>query len=1521
MPRPRLLTGLLAALAAAVSLAPLSAAPFLYATRPTTGSVVAIDLATGALAADLAAGTFPAGAVFDPAGERLFVADSAAGAVEVFDTTAGHLATIPVGAGAAGLCAEPGGDRVFVAAAQDDAVVVLDAQTLAVAGTAVVGDAPAAVACDLVWVVVANFGGGSVSILDAAIGAPLATVPVGAFPAGVALALGRAFVADLGDDTVSVVDLATQTVVGTVPVGDAPRGIAAGGGRVFVGNVNDGTVTVLDAATLLTVTTIALPLAGPFDLALSSGGEALYVAHLAGPSVTVIDTGALAVQGSIATGEGLLALAGVAPGVPAGGGAGVLGIPALGGPGLAALAGLLAGSGWLVLGRLRRGGRGRGGLLSSILLLAAAAPAARAGTVTFSDALFLPADWTVFSAEVGDGAQEVMQDATAGNPAPCRWMQHESPPPSGGPEEVVEVVHLYAVATYDPAAGGAVAALDAAWDRIIADVDGGDGQVEEAFAVEQGETVYLTSVETFSSPAWSTVSRTGLAAVDFADEGGAHPDFSAGGAPLALGYLRRTRNATPSFEFIVHLIDNWSVTVHTGAGGAGTAGFASPAFAVAGDDAASIGVVRSGDPGGAAAVDVVLFPPASPPVVRTASWGDGEAGLVEVEFQAAEIGATDDLVILGLALEDPTPGLTLDPQRAQAQLLASQDPALVQLALVLQLLLSRFDAATVVALAIFAFLLVARRRAAARALSGAALWPGLLIAGVLSPACVPTGEVVVKYTSARFNERVRADLNPLTCKDRLTDLRYGFFRDGSNGGLVNEIFPVAASDPTGPGNLVLTDCLFVGSEGSSGDELRLSWEVVGKIDRSVEPLDKIFRPCGEGDSDCHLDELGFCTFSSPVSRLLAEKPGEEAGGELEGRLCGQGGAWVATLPRDPEQWHNILIRCRAGGGLFARLEAHSTALPDDPDALCPVDHFDGAATSLQARVDGFSCLGEGELLDACAVPCGLEPRGDVSYRVRVASEELGVPDDAMDGDKRWLEPDILLVEGSRPMVRPMARDGETLRFVWQTAVTPFVPPPGVPDSSCLPMPLPVRWGENFAPTVRVDSVQILTRDAAGVEEVVETDMNRLTIRIPEPGVAHPRTLTCTGSKHDGSHLSFWVHPTDNQTSDCTFEPQPLRILTPTYAVSYLHVDPPVTRPITWEATLLEDPMGKQVFIRFFLRFEATPAAVRMSPAVLDFGELQEDEWREGELTLTNVGGEMLEIRSVGWAPGSAHPGDFTFYVAGDPVPMPLPIEAKMGPAGVLALRLAADAGEAPILSLEQTSTDLRIALGAPDDSGEPQPLTLYGEGATLVGSLLLRHDPGAVFEPAAPGDPRPFVLPAHAEARPPFVLSPGESVTIRVQARPGAIGQRSAGLAVEAVSLVNPAFSQTVVAQLVADSLSGPQLHALPPALWVKRDSASDFPEPRRYALLENVGHFDLEVQQLDLAGSGASRFTVESDRGLPPFVLPPGESSDLVIRYLPACDGTYTLPDHEARLLVASNGGAAEIPLFGLSHGYCELP
>ncbi|HEV8239165.1 MAG TPA: hypothetical protein VGS57_07350 [Thermoanaerobaculia bacterium] len=793
-----------------------------------------------------------------------------------------------------------------------------------------------------------------------------------------------------------------------------------------------------------------------------------------------------------------------------------------------------------------------------------------------------------------------------------------------------------------------------------------------------------------------------------------------------------------------------------------------------------------------------------------------------------------------------------------------------------------------------------------------ALW--LLLAApalIASWGCVATGDVELHFKEARFNERISADLQGLSPQERNVDLRFGVFRDGSldpdgsgprTAGLVSEIYPVVASSSAGPGFLIQTPCLFSGRNGGNSDELRLNWEVVMKLDREAD--DYLKQALLEG-----YDEVGMCTFSSPATRVVFEDPSapypssDDWGNEAKSCPAGvpmnmsSGGisfAW--TVSEDPKQnLRNQPASCRFGQPLWTRLEAFLAPGPN-PDAACPATAF----TSGPILAPVYGCMGEDDLLPSCALPCGLQPDQDASYRVSI-DPQAGLP-----AAERWLQPNVMVVDGQRPMVRRMDDPSASLAFAWQTKATRSGGMEG-----------PVRWAENFSPTVRVETVQIVSRDAMGRDERVETPaLSRLTVEVPRAGATAPTVLQCPGQvKPQG--FTFAI-------ADCRTtgdHPVALGPLTPTYLVENLHLAPAVEIPITWRATLSQLGGGRGAFIKFGLRAQTMGAALRVS-AVHDFGRLPDKEYRQGVVELENVGGETVTVNTVDLVPGFGQPQDFSFFVVGDPVPMPLPFEAKARSDGSTSWTLG-DLRDVPMVDVKSAGGGVVVTVGDPAAApGQPQPFTLYGEGARLRGSVLTRDDANAVFVPPSGSLPRPLVLPAFAQQTPPFAVRPGERRQIVVEARPSALGVRQATLRVRGVPAGNPLLTLEVRSQLVVEVVSGPLLNYLPYSLYVYRDANGSQPG-QRTALLENAGAVDMTVSSIRLTGAGAAHFALSTDHGsLGPFVLHSGEAALLRLEYFPECDGTYgtatSALDHEATITVTTNGGNAAIPVGGSSQGFC---
>src|SRR5262249_4785875 len=129
-----------------------------------------------------------------------------------------------------------------------------------------------------------------------------------------------------------------------------------------------------------------------------------------------------------------------------------------------------------------------------------------------------------------------------------------------------------------------------------------------------------------------------------------------------------------------------------------------------------------------------------------------------------------------------------------------------------------------------------------------------------------------------------------------------------------------------------------------------------------------------------------------------------------------------------------------------------------------------------------------------------------------------------------------------------------------------------------------QWGENYTPLVTVETVEIFSRDAAGVDHNEDPVNHQLNVVVPRPG-GIPPALTCVGAMRNGK-FTFAI------PQDCSIDDNQLRALTPTYAPAFLGQAPAVTVPIGWSTALL-NLQGRTPYIRFKLRAQTLPAALRI----------------------------------------------------------------------------------------------------------------------------------------------------------------------------------------------------------------------------------------------------------------------------------------------------------------------------------------
>jgi hypothetical protein len=188
--------------------------------------------------------------------------------------------------------------------------------------------------------------------------------------------------------------------------------------------------------------------------------------------------------------------------------------------------------------------------------------------VVFQDGEFLLPDWAV--ASITDPPQSgatfaVSRSATGGNPDAFRSITYQLP---AGASRVM-VFHAALAATYDPAALGAIYALDFGMDCLVTVRT--DSVIARVMLEQNGRR--FVAGDAFcgaTSDSWKTYSEISFEAGSFVltdgpacGTGETCPDFSANGAPIRFGFATQDRvsfsDAPPST--LTMGIDNWKATV------------------------------------------------------------------------------------------------------------------------------------------------------------------------------------------------------------------------------------------------------------------------------------------------------------------------------------------------------------------------------------------------------------------------------------------------------------------------------------------------------------------------------------------------------------------------------------------------------------------------------------------------------------------------------------------------------------------------------------------------------------------------------------------------------------------------------------------------------------------------------------------------------------------------------------------------------------------------------------------------
>lgn len=163
--------------------------------------------------------------------DRVYTANIGSGTVTAVDAASGAvLAHLPTGAGAEGIAVSPDGARVYVTNREAGTLSEVDVATNRVVRSLAVGDFPIRVKVrpDGREALVSNARGNEVVAVDLGRWEVDRRLAVGAMPVGILIAPDNrtAYVANTQDDRISVIDLVHWTLAGEIVAGDEPDGMA-----------------------------------------------------------------------------------------------------------------------------------------------------------------------------------------------------------------------------------------------------------------------------------------------------------------------------------------------------------------------------------------------------------------------------------------------------------------------------------------------------------------------------------------------------------------------------------------------------------------------------------------------------------------------------------------------------------------------------------------------------------------------------------------------------------------------------------------------------------------------------------------------------------------------------------------------------------------------------------------------------------------------------------------------------------------------------------------------------------------------------------------------------------------------------------------------------------------------------------------------------------------------------------------------------------------------------------------------
>jgi hypothetical protein len=328
--------------------------------------------------------------------------------------------------------------------------------------------------------------------------------------------------------------------------------------------------------------------------------------------------------------------------------------------------------------------------------------------------------------------------------------------------------------------------------------------------------------------------------------------------------------------------------------------------------------------------------------------------------------------------------------------------------------------------------------------------------------------------------------------------------------------------------------------------------------------------------------------------------------------------------------------------------------------------------------------------------------------------------------------------------------------------------------------------------------------------------------------------------------------------------------------------------------------------------------ISLEPTSHDYGDVLEGSTAGRTFVVRNVGTAMLDVTTTSLVGGDAS----AFAIGSGGAPFALTpgetrdVEITFRPLAVgsmnASLRVASNDPDEPSLDVPLSGNG--VAIPVPDISIDPAS---YDYGSIPEGSFAART---FVVRNAGTGnltvtgtsivgtDAAAFTIDVGGGN---FVLAPGETRGVGVAFRPTALGTRSAAFRVESDDPDEPSLDVPITG--VGAPIPVPDI-ALSPVSWDWGDVFEGTGVPQTFTV-SNQGTADLSVTAVEIVGSDAGSFTI--DGSADPFVLAPGETRDLNVRFAPGGLGAKSAtlriesddPD-ESRLDVALSGRGVPVPV-----------